>query len=264
MMKAGSKAENLRCGLWRGWTDSLCYRDECRMRAIRAPNSRKLDRSIVAAEQVTRIANERDRVAMGGAEQRAERMSERVQHEGVDDGGAHVLVAFWRRARGARDEDCDNVVRRSRMPAGGDKTVTRPWTTSRRRPGNRDDKRKASVKNTFCSVSGEYPERRGRCAVRRMPTGNKKSSTLASLDKSIKEMETAIEGPASDGGSGCGSRRLPVVRAVRSDAAETEKWDCPAPRFWRRFQPLFTRSARPLTISAPLTRRRNASSLNPV
>ena len=59
-----------------------------------------------------------------------------------------------------------------------------------------DDKRKASVRNTFCSVSGEYlgTTRAFRAVAAECLTGNKKSSTLASLDKSIKEMETAIEG----------------------------------------------------------------------
>ena len=59
-----------------------------------------------------------------------------------------------------------------------------------------DDKKKASVKNTFCSVSGEYlgTTRAFRAVAAECLTGNKKSTTLASLDKSIKEMETAIAG----------------------------------------------------------------------
>jgi hypothetical protein len=45
-------------------------------------------------------------------------------------------------------------------------------------------------------VSGEYlgTTRAFRAVAAECLTGNKKSSTLASLDKSIKEMETAIEG----------------------------------------------------------------------
>ena len=58
-----------------------------------------------------------------------------------------------------------------------------------------DDKKKAAVKNTFCSVSGEYlgTTRAFRAVIAECLQGNKKTATLASLDKSVKEMETAID-----------------------------------------------------------------------
>ena len=58
-----------------------------------------------------------------------------------------------------------------------------------------DDKKKASVKNTFCSVSGEYlgTSRAFRAIAAECLSGDKRNATLASLDKSIKEIESAID-----------------------------------------------------------------------
>jgi len=57
-----------------------------------------------------------------------------------------------------------------------------------------DDKKKASVKNTFCSSSGEVlgTSRASRAVAGEC--GENQRAALASLDKSIKEMETAIDG----------------------------------------------------------------------
>ena len=57
-----------------------------------------------------------------------------------------------------------------------------------------DDKSKAKVKNMFCSASGEVlgTSRVTRAAA--AECGPEQKAALASLDKSIKEMETAIDG----------------------------------------------------------------------
>jgi hypothetical protein len=57
-----------------------------------------------------------------------------------------------------------------------------------------DDKKKAKVKNMFCSASGEVlgTSRVTRAAA--AECGPEQKAALASLDKSIKEMETAIDG----------------------------------------------------------------------
>ena len=57
-----------------------------------------------------------------------------------------------------------------------------------------DDKKKATVKNLFCSASGEVlgASRATRAAA--AACGEAQKSALAQFDKSIKEMETAIDG----------------------------------------------------------------------
>jgi len=107
------------------------------------------------------------------------------------------------------DEDCDNVVKALEdAQLVATKTIDQTMDDIKKATGQpaddkkkatgqpADDKKKASVKNTFCSVSGEYlgTTRAFRAVAAECLTGNKKSTTLASLDKSIKEMETAIEG----------------------------------------------------------------------
>ena len=58
---------------------------------------------------------------------------------------------------------------------------------------------------------------------------------------------------------------LPVVRAVALWLLPKPKSGIVRrPRFGAGLQALLASSAKPLTISAPLTRRRNASSLSPV
>jgi len=99
---------------------------------------------------------------------------------------ATVLVGILAAGTPVRaDEDCDNVVK-----ALEDTQLVATKTVDQ----TMDDIKKAT--GTFCSVSGEYlgTTRAFRAVAAECLTGNKKSSTLASLDKSIKEMETAIEG----------------------------------------------------------------------
>jgi hypothetical protein len=111
---------------------------------------------------------------------------------------ATVLVGILAAGTPVRaDEDCDNVVKALEdAQLVATKTVDQTMDDIKKTTGQpADDKQKASVKNTFCSVSGEYlgTTRAFRAVAAECLTGNKKSSTLASLDKSIKEMETAIE-----------------------------------------------------------------------
>jgi len=93
------------------------------------------------------------------------------------------------------DEDCDNVTNAleesvaialkgfEQTMADLDKTMNGPA----------DDKKKASVKNTFCSASGEFlGVSRSARAVANVCAGNQRSA-LAAFDKSIKEMERAID-----------------------------------------------------------------------
>ena len=101
-------------------------------------------------------------------------------------------------AAGARaDEDCDTVVKSLEE---GLLIATRNVDTTmdeikKATTQVADDKRKASVKNTFCSVSGEYlgTSRAFRAVAAECLTGDKRSTTLASLDKSIKEIESVID-----------------------------------------------------------------------
>jgi hypothetical protein len=92
------------------------------------------------------------------------------------------------------DEDCDNVTKAleeaisialknfDQTMADLKKTMSEPA----------DDKKKAVVKNTFCSTSGEFlGVSRASRAVAEVCAGGKRAA-IASFDKSIKEMETAI------------------------------------------------------------------------
>jgi len=95
------------------------------------------------------------------------------------------------------DEDCDTVVK---SLEDGLLIATRNVDTTmdeikKATTQVADDKRKASVKNTFCSVSGEYlgTSRAFRAVAAECLTGDKRSTTLASLDKSIKEIESVID-----------------------------------------------------------------------
>ena len=93
------------------------------------------------------------------------------------------------------DEDCDNVVKAleealSIANTNFDQTMDQLKKTM---SGGSDDKTKATVKNTFCSVGGEMLGTS--LALRAVAQQcSKPRATLASLDKSIKEMETAIDG----------------------------------------------------------------------
>jgi hypothetical protein len=96
------------------------------------------------------------------------------------------------------DEDCDNVVKAMEEAISiSTKSLEQTMeelkkTTS----GGADDKTKTTVKHTFCSVGGELlgTSRAFRAVAAECLKGNKRTATLASLDQSIKEMDTTIEG----------------------------------------------------------------------
>jgi hypothetical protein len=112
---------------------------------------------------------------------------------------ATVLIGLLAAGTPSRaDDDCDTVVEALEdAQLVATKTVDEAMDEIKKSTTQpADDKKKAAVKNTFCSVSGEYlgTTRAFRAVASECLKGNKKASTLASLDKSIKEMETAIAG----------------------------------------------------------------------
>ena len=107
-------------------------------------------------------------------------------------------VAILMLAAGAplrADEDCDNVVK-SLDEAIAIATKNFDVTMDdlkKSMSAPADDKKKAAVKNTFCSASGELM---GASRASRAIAGECRPSeraALARLDRSIKEMENAIE-----------------------------------------------------------------------
>lgn len=105
---------------------------------------------------------------------------------------AALLLAAPARA----DEDCDAVVKALEdAQLVATKTLDQTMDDIKKatsEPG--DDKKKASVKNMFCSASGEFlgTTRAFRAVAAECLEGDKKNASLSALDKSIKEMETAI------------------------------------------------------------------------
>ena len=111
---------------------------------------------------------------------------------------AAALTALLATAAPLRaDEDCDNVVKALEdAQLVATKSLDQTMDEVKKATTQAvDDKKKASVKNTFCSVSGEYlgTTRAFRAVIAECLQGNKKTATLASLDKSVREMETAID-----------------------------------------------------------------------
>jgi hypothetical protein len=93
------------------------------------------------------------------------------------------------------DEDCDNVVKALEdalavSAKGFDETMAQLKRTMSQ---GGDDKTKASVKNTFCSVVGEMlgTSRAARAVAAECSAAQRPA--FASLDKSIQEIETAID-----------------------------------------------------------------------
>ena len=112
---------------------------------------------------------------------------------------AAIALTAWFAANvpSRADDDCDTVVT-SLQDAQSVATKTVEQTMDEIKKVTTqptDDKRKASVKNVFCSVSGEYlgTTRAFRAVVAECLKGSKRASTLSSLDKSISEIETAID-----------------------------------------------------------------------
>jgi hypothetical protein len=93
------------------------------------------------------------------------------------------------------EEDCDNVTKALEegvaISLKDFETTMADLKKTMNEPA--DDKKKAAVKNTFCSASGEFLGfSRAARAVAQVCAGNQRSA-LAAFDKSIKEMETAID-----------------------------------------------------------------------
>jgi hypothetical protein len=94
------------------------------------------------------------------------------------------------------DEDCDAVVKALEdAQLVATKTLDQTMEDIKKATSEpADDKKKASVKNMFCSASGEFlgATRAFRAVTAECLEGDKKNASLSALDKSIKEMETAI------------------------------------------------------------------------
>ncbi|MFL6824788.1 MAG: hypothetical protein ACJ8FA_19675 [Xanthobacteraceae bacterium] len=107
---------------------------------------------------------------------------------------AALLLAADAPARA--DEDCDTVVKALEdVQLVATKTLDQTMDEIKKATNEAaDDKKKASVKNMFCSASGEYlgNTRAFRAVMAECLEGDKRRASLSSLDKSIKEMETAI------------------------------------------------------------------------
>jgi hypothetical protein len=94
------------------------------------------------------------------------------------------------------DDDCETVVNalNEAMAIGTKNLETTVDELKKTMSQSADDKAKAAVKNKFCSASGELlgTSRAIRAVVGEC--GAKQRAAIASLDKSINEMETAIDG----------------------------------------------------------------------
>jgi hypothetical protein len=97
----------------------------------------------------------------------------------------------------ARAEECETVITALNEAVGlATKNFESTMADLKKLAGQgaADDKQKATIKNMFCSASGELlgTSRATRAVAGECGEGQKKD--LASFDKSIKEMETAISG----------------------------------------------------------------------
>jgi hypothetical protein len=110
---------------------------------------------------------------------------------------AIALAALLAAGAPARAEDCETVVTALTEAVA---IATKNFETTMDElkqimsQGAADDKKKSTVKNLFCSASGEVlgASRATRAAAG--ACGEAQKSALAQFDKSIKEMETAIDG----------------------------------------------------------------------
>jgi hypothetical protein len=96
------------------------------------------------------------------------------------------------------EEDCDTVMDslKEEVEIATKNLETSMEELKKSMTPDADQKKKASVKNRFCSISGEYlGTSRAFRAVSAicLEEDSKKRETLASLDKSIKQMESSLE-----------------------------------------------------------------------
>ena len=109
---------------------------------------------------------------------------------------ATALVAALAAAVPARAEDCETVVTAlNEAVAIATKNFESTMDELKKiMSGAADDKKKATVKNLFCSASGEVLGASRATRAVAAECGPDQRRALASLDNSIKEMETAIDG----------------------------------------------------------------------
>ena len=110
---------------------------------------------------------------------------------------ATALIALLAASAPARAEDCETVVTALTEAVAIATKNFEPTMDELKQimsQGAADDKKKSTVKNLFCSASGEVlgTSRATRAAA--AACGEAQKSALAQFDKSIKEMETAIDG----------------------------------------------------------------------
>ena len=96
----------------------------------------------------------------------------------------------------ADEEECKTVVTalNEAMSIGTKNLETTLDELKKSMSQSADDKTKAAVKNKFCSASGELLGTSRAVHAVAGECGPKPRAALASLDKSITEMETAIDG----------------------------------------------------------------------
>jgi enamine deaminase RidA (YjgF/YER057c/UK114 family) len=95
------------------------------------------------------------------------------------------------------DEDCDNVMDslKEELDIATKNLDASMEELKKSMTPDADDKTKASVKNTFCSISGEYlGTTRAFRAISAvcLPEGSERSEALASLDRSIRQIEGSL------------------------------------------------------------------------
>ena len=104
---------------------------------------------------------------------------------------AVIAAALLLAAPARADEDCDAVVKALEdAQLVSTKTLDQTMGDIKRATSEAaDDKKKTSVKNMFCSASGEYlgNTRAFRAVMAECLEGDKRRASLSSLDKSIKE-----------------------------------------------------------------------------
>ena len=91
-------------------------------------------------------------------------------------------------------EECDSIIERMDEAVRIASKVTELEMAEITKTKPETDAQKASVKNRFCSASGEFlgASRAYRAVAAECLQGNKRRATLASLDASIKQVEDSI------------------------------------------------------------------------
>jgi hypothetical protein len=105
---------------------------------------------------------------------------------------AIVLVLAAQPVRG--DEECDSIIESMDGAVQVASKVTDKGMAEITKTKPETDAQKASVKNRFCSLSGEFlgVSRAYRAVAAECLQGNKRRATLSSLDASIKKVEDSI------------------------------------------------------------------------